>query len=222
MSLATALEFADPASGVRGWIGRGVPGIGADEQLVLVCEGSELVVAERTTGAGPLEIEIAGAQADGTFGVGRAKAGLERDGKSRSLEGTGAVSEPPAGSGSELARAVVAFNDDASSIAMRSQRPAGAGAHGAERTEAWLLGAEGPQPVHEPLLSTQYDEAGAQTRAGLELWVGEADEVPLRAAGTRFCGAAIDLDGWRLEGAFFWWTVEGAEGNGSYMIWRSV
>jgi hypothetical protein len=214
-----ALEFADPASGVRGWIGRGVPGIGGDEQLVLVCDGSEVVVAERTpSGAGPLEIEITGAETEGTFAVGPAKAEF----KNRTLEAIGAVSEPPAGKGAELARAVVALNDGGLSVALRSERPAGTAAHGAERAEGLLLDAEGPQPVHEPLLSTQYDESGAQTRAGLELWVGEADELPRRGAGTRVGGTAIDLDGWRLEAAFFWWTIEGAEGNGSYMIWRSA
>ena len=51
-----------------------------------------------------------------------------------------------------------------------------------------------PAAYPEAFLSTQYDPSGRQTRAGLELWGGEEDAPPMRAAGTRL-GAAPDPAG---------------------------
>ncbi|MDX6615280.1 MAG: hypothetical protein QOD60_371 [Solirubrobacterales bacterium] len=214
------LEFAGEDGGVHAWIGRGVPGVGEGEKLVIIREGDRIVLAEAMTEGAPL-IEVAGAVDDAPLSVGPAKLNLERNGTSETLSGRGALSRPPAADGAGLARSILALGTESASLALRSDRPPGADL-GAERTDAWLLdpGAE-PLPIGEPLLSTQYDQAGAATRATLELWVGDSDELPLRGAGIRQAGVELDLDGWRFEAAFYRWTIEGAESEGSYMIWRA-
>jgi hypothetical protein len=214
------MEFAGEDGGVHAWIGRGVPGIGDGQQLVILREGGQIVLAEAMAEGAPL-IEVAGALEDAPLSVGPAKLSLERNGGSETLSGRGALSRPPAADGAGLARSILALGAESASLALRSDRPAG-GDLGAEHTDAWLLdpGAE-PLPVGEPLLSTQYDQTGAATRATLELWLGDSDELPLRGAGTREVGTELELDGWRLEAAFYKWTIEGAESEGSYMIWRA-
>ena len=221
MSESAVLEFAGEDGDVHAWIGRGVPGIGEDQQLVIVRDGDQIVLAEAMKEGVPL-IEIGGAVDDTPLSVGPAKLRLERNGSSETLSGRGALSRGPAADGAGLVRSILALGSESASLALRSDRPPGADL-GAERTDAWLLdpGAE-PLPVGEPLLSTQYDQTGAATRATLELWVGDSDELPLRGAGTRETGTELDLDGWRLEAAFYRWTIEGAECEGSYMIWRAT
>jgi hypothetical protein len=221
VSNGSVLEFAGEDGGVHCWIGRGVPGIGPDQQLVILREGDQIVLAEAMTDGAPL-IEVAGAVDDAPLSVGPAQLSLERNGTSQTLEGRGVLSRPPSANGAGLARSIAALGGESASVALRSHRPPETDQE-AERTDAWLLdpGAE-PLPIHEPLLSTQYDQAGAATRAGLELWIGDSDELPLRGAGTREAGTELDLDGWRLEAAFYRWTIEGAESEGSYMIWRAT
>jgi hypothetical protein len=221
VSESAVLEFAGEDGGVHAWIGRGVPGIAEGEQLVIVREGDQIVLAEVMTDGAP-RIEIGGAVEDAPLSVGPAQLHLQRNGTPETLAGRGALSRPPSANGAGLARSILALGGETASLALRSDRPPGADL-GAERTDAWLLdpGAE-PLPIGEPLLSTQYDQTGAATRATLELWIGDSDELPLRGAGTRESGTELDLDGWHLEAAFYRWTIEGAESEGSYMIWRAA
>ena len=91
--------------------------------------------------------------------------------------------------------------------------------HGEENVGAWLLGPEGePSAFAEALLSTQYDDAGRQTRAGLELWPSDPDAPPSRAAGTAL-GALADGEG--VSAALLRSSMEGTRGLGSYLIRRS-
>jgi hypothetical protein len=77
-----------------------------------------------------------------------------------------------------------------------------------------------PRPVAEPLLSTTYDDEDRQHTAGLELWVGEDDGYPLRAAGQVLCGTTLDLGTLRMDCAFFRWQMEGRRGVGRYDVVR--
>jgi len=213
---STAHEFV--GGEVRCWIGRGVPGIAPDEQLVILCEAGE-ISAERTSHDIP-KIELASADPEAPFSAGEASLSFERNGELHELSGVGALSHPPTDEEAALVRSIVAVDGESASIALYGARPAGA-AHDSERASAWLLepGSE-PLEVSEPLLSTEYEQSGAARRAGLELWVGEGDELPLRGAGTKVAGTAVDLDGWRLDAGFYSWMIEGAEAAGSYLIWR--
>ena len=74
--------------------------------------------------------------------------------------------------------------------------------------------------VEDPRLSTTTDEAGRQIRAGLELWVGEDDDYPLRGVGEVLAGSTLELGALRLDVAFFGWHIEGRAAVGRYDILR--
>jgi len=109
-------------------------------------------------------------------------------------------------------------------IALRTVRPAGAPGHEDEAVSAVLLETDPADPdatakpnaVAVPRLSSTYDDAGHQRRAGLELWVGEEDQVPRRAGGRALCGTTLELGRIALDAAFFAWTMEGRAGVGRY------
>ncbi|MGH2945570.1 MAG: hypothetical protein ACRDPC_04805 [Solirubrobacteraceae bacterium] len=118
------------------------------------------------------------------------------------------------------ARTVTAWLEDGTGVALSSIRPAGADDHAGEATWASLLAPAGSLRVDDPRLSTTYDADGRQRRAGLELWVGEEDAYPRRAAGVAICGAELDLGRLRLDCAFFRWWMDGRPGVGRYDILR--
>lgn len=120
----------------------------------------------------------------------------------------------------ESTRTLAAWMDDGSAVVLSAVRPVGAPAHGSEETWAAVLGVAGALRVDEPRLSTTYDEEGRQWRAGLELWVGEDDDHPRRAAGEVVCGAALDLGTLRLDCAFVRWRMAGRRGVGRYDLLR--
>ena len=125
----------------------------------------------------------------------------------------------------ELARTVCAWWDEAHALTLSAVRPAGAIGHDQEAISAFLVD-DGPAPaivsVTEPRLSTTYDAAGRQQRAGLELWVGEDDELPRRAAGRVACGTSLELGELRLDCSFFHWLMEGRAGVGRYDVLRKA
>ena len=117
-------------------------------------------------------------------------------------------------------RTLAAWLDDGTGVALCAVRPAGATDHEGEATWAAVLGATGSLRVDEPRLSTTYDDAGRQRRAGLELWVGEHDDYPRRAVGDVVCGSTLDLGPLRLDCAFMRWWMDGRTGIGRYDVLR--
>ena len=88
-----------------------------------------------------------------------------------------------------------------------------------EHSSALLLDAEGSaSPYPHAFLSTQYDDEGRQTRAGLELWSSDEEAPPIRAAGT-LLGEVAEEDG--VNAAILRTSAEGAPGLGGYLIWRA-
>lgn len=240
MSALAFFELADPASGVHAWLGRGLPGLGDGESVLIAFEGEQRLAAGRTTSA-VLELDgetvraeatldrlkltaKASASSTGAIRSGGATLTLADGGAERSIEAVAAFGQLPLANGSppSMLRSLSALPaGEGPGVAAGSTRPEGAPGHDRERLAAWLLPASGEMTeVQEPLLSTQYDDSGAQSRAGLELWVDADDRLPMRVAGVRVSDAVVELDGWRLRAAFFSWTVEGAEAAGSYLIWR--
>ncbi len=221
------LEFADRASGLRGWLMPGVALLFEGERELFAGPGDVSVAVEGGGGRAELRseslsatVEVRSAAEPGPVSAGPASVELELDGKRRSIRGAGGFGA--ADLDGELVRTLLALREDGSSLALRSTRPQGARDHAAEHAEAWLLEGDGAEPrvIEEPLLSTEYDSGGVHSRAGLELWMGGDDELPLRGAGTRVAGAELAIDGWRIDAALFDWSVEGIEGAGSYLIWR--
>jgi len=119
-----------------------------------------------------------------------------------------------------LTRTVSAWLEDGSAVALAAERPASVHHHAGETVWAALLGPGDPVEVSDSRLSTTYDGAGHQRRAGLELWVREADETPRRAAGEAICGATLELGALRLQSAFLRWHMEGRDGVGRYDVLR--
>jgi len=162
--------------------------------------------------AGPaLEFVVAG-RAVTVYGV--AASGSGPDG---SLSGPGVAFELPDRDFS-TARTVWAITAKSRLLVLFSLRPEDSRDHGEE-----LLGAatieprEEPSAYAEPLLSTQYDEAGVHVRATLELW-REGESVAERGAGRRIAGAAAATPYGRLEAARFAWGLGGTAAVGGYDI----
>ncbi|MDP9189271.1 MAG: hypothetical protein M3O25_08480 [Actinomycetota bacterium] len=105
-------------------------------------------------------------------------------------------------------------------IVLLASRDEGGTDHASEHTAAWLLDSSGEAtPFKEALLSTQYDEAGLTTRAGLELWPTDSDAQALRAAASRpVYGAGAGGPG--ASGALLHSSADGSEGIGGYLLWR--
>jgi hypothetical protein len=118
-----------------------------------------------------------------------------------------------------LARTLSAWTSEGHGVALGSVRPRKAKSHADEALWASLLGPEAVR-VADPRLSTTYDDAGRQRRAGLELWVGDEDPFPHRASGEVLCGSTLDLGQLRLDCAFFRWSLDGEEAVGRYDILR--
>ena len=121
----------------------------------------------------------------------------------------------------EAARTVCAWPGEGFGLTLASVRPVGA-THAQEPAWAALLDEKGTLPVADPRVSTTYDVDGRQRRAGLELWVDDSEEHPLRGSGEVLCGSTFDLGALRLECAFFRWRLEGAAGVGRYDVLRRV
>lgn len=120
----------------------------------------------------------------------------------------------------ELARTLSAWMGADRAVMLSAARPARARGHGEEAVAGWLVDDGEPLAIEDPRLSTAYDGALRQQRAGLELWVDEESEFARRAAGKVLCGTTLDLGDVRLDSAFFSWRMEGREGVGRYDIMR--
>lgn len=119
-----------------------------------------------------------------------------------------------------LTRSLTVWADGGPGVALSAIRPAGAANHAQEAVWAALLGPDEVRPIADPRLSTTYDGDGHQRRAGLELWVGDDDDMPERAAGEVLCGSTLELGPLALDLAFFAWHFEGREGVGRYDVLR--
>ncbi|MGI8594493.1 MAG: hypothetical protein ACR2ML_09060 [Solirubrobacteraceae bacterium] len=126
----------------------------------------------------------------------------------------------------ELTRTLSAWMGEDAGLALASVRPARAKAHAEEAVSAFLFEAVddgvAARPIGDARLSTTYDGAGRQRRAGLELWENEEAEYPRRASGEVLCGTSLELGRLRLDCAFFAWHMDGREGVGRYDVLRRV
>ena len=134
------------------------------------------------------------------------------------LSGPGVLWDLPA-SGYSALRTAWAATAKSTLTLLIATRPEGSNEHGEETVGAARIipGAE-PYGYVEPLLSTEYDAAGAHTRATLELWQAEDEGAPERGAGTRLGGASLSADGAQLEAARFRWALDGSAAIGAYEI----
>ena len=175
----------------------------------------------------PGEYGLSTAEGEGVAGdpssaICEARVRISGDGAQRAINCLGHLTRwhtNPA-DGAELVRHLAIPGPAGSLLVLAARREAGGENHDSERVLAWQLDPEGPaRPFGEALLSTQYDEAGLQSRAGLELWPSQGEAPPLRAAGTVQEGQIVN--GERVTAALLHSSAEGTSGLGSYLIWRS-
>ena len=122
----------------------------------------------------------------------------------------------------ESARTVSAWIGEDLAVGLQRRAPGRARAATTPRRSApgcWARTGRSSSP-RRAALSTTYDDAGRQRRAGLELWRDEDSEYPRRAAGEVVCGTTFELGALRLDTAFFRWRMEGREGVGRYDLLR--
>jgi hypothetical protein len=107
-------------------------------------------------------------------------------------------------------------------LAIFALRAAEAANHAAETIGAVRISGDGAvQAFEEPLISTEYDASGRQTRATLELWGGERDGMAERGGGKRLVGGTAHAADGELEAARFAWSVGGSPARGAYEIYNA-
>lgn len=123
-----------------------------------------------------------------------------------------------------LRRNIVICFEDAGLLAIVAAKDTAGGTHDSERIAASHVTASGATTSFaQPLLSTEYDAAGRQRRATLELWPAGGDGTgPLRGGGVAVAVAEIELPGARSTLAFFEWSVAGRPAIGRYEIIRAL
>jgi hypothetical protein len=239
----TGLDFADPESGISGTLRPSGAAVFFDHDQVLA---ASVDAGARADAGGAISVEIEELSADlelsrvgepvelegdrsgaERLAVCRVLGEVRQNGTARPIACLGVrsdiTSEPKADELS-LERSIAIAFGDGGLLALRAARPAGAEGHGDEEVVATVASADGDvTQVREPLLSTQYDDAGRQVRATLELWPEESDEPrpPLRAAGSIVCGTSLPLGERRLDVAIFHWSMDGRPGLGRYEVLSS-
>jgi hypothetical protein len=175
-----------------------------------------------TTESGPLEASWspAGPKLEFTIGDGAVTlygvAGSGSHGE-EPFSGPGVAWELP-DSGYSALRTAWAITAQSDLLVLIAIRPEDSRDHGEELVgAARIMAREEPYGYAEPLLSTEYDEAGTHTRATLELWAEGAERAE-RGGGLRVCGGGLSTEAGRLEAARFEWTIGGERAVGGYEI----
>jgi hypothetical protein len=117
-----------------------------------------------------------------------------------------------------LTRDLTVVLSDGGLICVAAARDFEAGVHGDEEAVAAISHPGGYIEFEEALISTEYDGAGRQRRATLELWPESEDVAPLHGAGTVVSGCTAKVDGSRINTALFRWSLDGHTGLGRYEI----
>jgi hypothetical protein len=141
-----------------------------------------------------------------------------------------------------LTREVDAWVADRLAICVRAARPSDVTEHDGEAIDAFLYQRGCPEPtaLDEVRLSTAYDGAGLQQRAGLEMWPLADSDYARRAGGEMLCSHTLQADlagpGYgdsdqdltptasklQWQCAFLHWNMEGQSGIGTYSILREI
>jgi hypothetical protein len=136
------------------------------------------------------------------------------------LEGTGIAwsfgfaDEPPAS-----LRSLWCAGPGGGLLAGFAARPHDVSDHGSEQVGIVSISRNGQARSYaEPLISTEYDAAGSQMRATLELWGTDEGAIAERGAGRRVAGGEVRLGEATLRAAQFAWRLGGEDGIGGYDI----
>ncbi len=120
--------------------------------------------------------------------------------------------------GPSLTRDLTIVLSDGGLICVAALRGSDADAHGDEEAIAAISHPGGYIEFEQALLSTEYDDAGRQRRATLELWP-ESDEIAaLHGAGSVISGCTAKVGNATINTALFRWSLDGHSGLGRYEI----
>lgn len=119
-----------------------------------------------------------------------------------------------------LRRDATIILSDGGLICLASAAPDGDPDHGSEETVAAITHPGGYIEFNEVLLSTEYDSAGRQRRATLELWPATDEIAALHGAGTVVTGCTAKIGESIVNTALLRWSLDGHLGLGRYEITR--
>jgi len=117
-----------------------------------------------------------------------------------------------------LTRDLTVVLSDGGLICVAAVRDSAAGVHGDEESVAAISHPGGYIEFEQALISTEYDGAGRQRRATLELWPESEEVAPLHGAGAAISGCTAKVEGSRINTALFRWSLDGHTGLGRYEI----
>lgn len=149
---------------------------------------------------------------------------LRHDGREITLDCLGVLHrrDPDREQNPELAREATIVLADGGLICLASAAALSSTDHGQEETVAAISHPGGYLEFNEVLLSTEYDQAGRQRRASLELWPASEEIAALHGAGSVVAGCTANIAGVQVNTALFRWSLDGHAGMGRYEISRKV
>lgn len=122
----------------------------------------------------------------------------------------------------DLRREVTIILADGGLICVATAAAPGTVRHGEEDAVAAISHPSGYIEFEEVLLSTEYDDAGRQRRATIELWPASDEIAALHGAGSVISGCTAKIGGYRINTALFRWSLDGHLGLGRYEITRKI
>lgn len=173
-------------------------------EATLIARSAELALADGPT-VTPCSAEVRSVGGNQTF---------------RCFGGIARWSGDPLEGAAVFRQLTVEAGDDTLLVGTARGEPGVAG-HGDESVLGWRIDGEQATPFEESLITTQYAAGGDPTRIGLELWPRDVDQAS-RAGAVRVAGSL--LGGVRAGGIWaglFRCHTDGAEGLGTYLLWRS-
>ena len=140
--------------------------------------------------------------------------------------GWAAIAEVPAAGDLDSLRLLAAWFGDDVGLSLLAIRPRKSRGQESDEVTVSLIEAGAARDVIDPRLSTTYDDSGAPTRAGVELWVSEpsadsesVSERPHRLAGEALVDPAVfSHNGLDLRTQAFRWHAQGRDGAGVYVL----
>jgi len=190
---------------------------GGDAATVEITAGDAALEATLTPEDAPIALSPGGLEVTACAADVRSKGGRETHRGSGHL---GRWSADPVEGAATFRHLAVDAGEGALLIAGARGAPGGGG-HGEEQASAWRLEGEDAAPFEEALISTQYDGEGRPIRLGLELWPVDAERAS-RAAASRVSGSALGVVRvGRVWAGLYRCHTDGAEGLGSYVLWRA-
>ncbi|HMT05226.1 MAG: hypothetical protein KDB48_08290 [Solirubrobacterales bacterium] len=119
-----------------------------------------------------------------------------------------------------LTRDLTVILADGGLICLTAAAPGSAVNHGDEEAVAAITHPGGYVAFGDVLLSTEYDSAGRQRRATIEMWPATDEIAALHGAGSVVSGCTARIEGATVNTALFRWSLDGHLGLGRYETTR--